>query len=309
MHHKRGGALLTALFIMTLVAIVATAMSIRLQVDIYRTRLLVTNDKLYLASQALMFWSFNELNNKDRKFLSANAQGRVRNFPDNLASIYKDVKLAGELYDLQARININNLSDKKGGPLLINILKQVYPKANDTDRTALVLTIKDWLSVYDLSRGKDTYTSYYLEQTPPYYPSHQLIKSASEFRLLKDVSAEQNEAIQPFITALPEATPININTAQKEVLTSLGDGLNEAQVEDIIRARGNGFADTNKLAPILTKYNIAPEQITIESKYFLSRASAQAEDLNLEVFVLYKRDKNPKGKITVSVIRQSFNVF
>jgi general secretion pathway protein K len=48
-----GGALLTALFIMTLVAIVATAMSTRLQLDIYRTRLIVTYDKLYLASQAI----------------------------------------------------------------------------------------------------------------------------------------------------------------------------------------------------------------------------------------------------------------
>ena len=44
---NKGGALLTALFIMTLVAIVATAMSTRLQLDIYRTDLIVSHNKLY----------------------------------------------------------------------------------------------------------------------------------------------------------------------------------------------------------------------------------------------------------------------
>ena len=53
----RGSALLTALFIMTLVAIVATAMSTKLQVDIYRTRLTLTHDKLYLASQGVAVWA------------------------------------------------------------------------------------------------------------------------------------------------------------------------------------------------------------------------------------------------------------
>lgn len=66
--NNKGGALLTALFIMTLVAIVATAMSIRLQTDIYRTRLVLTHDKLYLASQAVTFWALGELRDGKQKF-------------------------------------------------------------------------------------------------------------------------------------------------------------------------------------------------------------------------------------------------
>lgn len=307
---KKGGALITALFIMTLVAIVATAMSTRLQIDIYRTRLLVAHDKLYLASQAVMFWSFNELNNNKNKFSSLNAQGMVSKYPKKLELIYKDVKLTGGLYDLQAKINLNNLTDKKGIVLLLNLLNQIYPKANDKDKISLTLTIKDWLSAYDLSRGNDAYTAYYLAQSPPYYPSHQLMKSVSEFRLLKDISPELNQIIQPFITALPETTPININTARKEILKSLGDGLNDNQVEELIKARGSkGFINTKKLNPLLQKLNIPGEQVTIESKYFLSKTTAKTEDLNLVVYVFFKREKNQKGKITVSILRESLNVF
>lgn len=60
----KGSALLTALFIMTLVAIVATAMSTKVQLDIYRTRLILTHDKLYFASQAVTFWSMGQLADK-----------------------------------------------------------------------------------------------------------------------------------------------------------------------------------------------------------------------------------------------------
>lgn len=309
-HYKRGSALLTALFIMTLVAIVATAMSTRLQLDIYRTRLLVTHDKLYLASQAMLFWAFNELSTKENKFSQANVQGMVSTYPKNLAHIYKGVTLTGGLYDVQGKLNINNLVEKRALILFINLLKQVYAKSNDKDKINLALTVQDWLSAYDLSRGKDIYTSYYLAQKPPYYPSHQLMKSPSEFRLLKNVSADVNQAIQPFITVLPESTPINLNTASKKILMALGDGLTESQVVELIHARGSkGINNRKRLGPLLQKFNIPPEQVTIESQYFLSKAHVKSEDLNLVVYVLLKKEKDNKGKITVSVIRQSINVF
>ena len=57
---SKGSALISALFLMTLIAIVATAMSSRLQFDIYRTRLVIASDKLYLSSQYVMFWALDK---------------------------------------------------------------------------------------------------------------------------------------------------------------------------------------------------------------------------------------------------------
>lgn len=307
--NHRGGALLTALFIMTLVAIVATAMSTRLQLDIYRTRLLINYDKLYLASQALMFWSFNELNNKNNKFSVLDKQNRVSTYPSKLAHLDKELTLSGGLYDLQSKININNLSDKKETVLFLNLLSQIDPKASEKDKNNLALAIKDWLSAYDLSKGNDLYNAYYTGQKPPYFPSHQLIKSTSELRLIKGVDARQDQLIQPFITALPEVTPININTASKEILASLGDGLNASQVEELLIARGINGISPKKLPLILQKLNISGKQVTVESKYFLSKALVKTEELNLRVYTLLKREKNAKGIIKVSVLRESLNSF
>lgn len=306
----QGSALLTALFIMTLVAIVATAMSTRLQLDIYRTRLVITQDKLYLASQAVTFWALNELINKNNRFIKINKLNMVAQYPKNMERIYNQVQLSGGLYDLQAGFNLNNLIEKKSISTFMHLINQAYSKATGQERANIALGVKHWLLTYTPGRGEDIYTSYYLSQKPPYYPSHQLIKSKSEFRLIKDVSAPVYLSLEPFITALPESTSININTAPKLVLMSLGDGLSDAQANELITARkDSGITDLKKIDELLKKLNIPTDQITLESQYYLSVAYAKSDEFNLVVYSLLKRSRDRKGKLSVSVIRESINSF
>lgn len=309
-HHKNdaGSALLTALFIMTLVAIVATAMTTRLQLDIYRTNLLVTHDKLYLASQAVQFWSFSELNNKKNSFSRSEKQGLVASYPDNLKTIYRDVTLKGELYDLQGRLNLNNLIDIKRLPGIIKFIKNSDEEMDAKRAKSLALAIRDWISPYDLSQGKDTYMSYYLSQNPPFYPSHQLMKSPSELRLIEGIDTKRYLNLLPFITVLPETTAININTASPAVLASLGDGISNEQVEQLIEAKGSsGAKDLNKLNPILQSMNIPNGQVSVQSTYFLSVAYASNQDDNLIVYRLIKRTRDNGGNVSVSMLQESIN--
>lgn len=306
----KGSALLTALFIMTLVAIVATAMSTKVQLDIYRTKLILTHDKIYLASQAVTFWALSELNNTKNKFAKADTQGIVSMFPHDMENIYSTVTLRGALYDLQAQYNVNNLENKKAMLGFINLMGVALPQVPEAERVKLTLAINDWLSPYDLARGKDNYLSYYMSQKPPYYPSHQLMSSKSELRLVKDVTAPLYLALEPLITTLPESTPININTAPIKVLKSLSSSMKETQLNELIKERKeNGIKDLNKVSEILKKLNIANDQITIESTYFLSVAYVTSENLNLIVYTVFKRSRDKNQKISVNLIRQSFNIF
>lgn len=307
--HK-GSALLTALFIMTLVAIVATAMTTRLQLDIYRTRLIINHDKLYLAAQAVTFWSLTELNNTNRRFSTVNKLGMVAQLPPNLEHIYNQVTLGGGIYDLQSRFNLNNILEKKSMASFINLVKIVFPKSNDTDTTNLVLAVKDWVSNYDLSRGTDNYTSYYLSQNPPYFPSRQIMQSSSEFRLVKDVSPQIFLALEPFITVLPDTTSVNLNTAPKEVIMALGNGVTEAHANELIMSRGEeGIKDIKDVSEILKKIDVPDDQTTLESTYYLTVAYASNEDFNIVVYTLIKRSKDDQKKLSVSVIRETINGF
>lgn len=305
-----GGALLTALFIMTLVAIVATAMSIRLQVDIYRTRLIVMHDKLYFAAQSVGLWAMTELYDSKKHFNKANTQGMVSTLPKNGTNIYPSVRLSGELYDLQSRVNLNNLSNKKSVLGFVNFLSFLAPQLSTAERVNLSLAINYWVSPFDLDLGKDNYLAYYLTRKPPYQPSHQFMTSSSELRLIKGVTPKVYLALEPFITALPQETALNINTASKQSLMSLSTAINAEKADDLIKARGkNGVKSMEKLDELLKKFNIAREQLTMESIYFLSVAHASSENLNLTVYTLLKKSRNKKDKVSVTILRESFNIF
>src|SRR5438128_155496 len=73
---RNGSALLSALFLMTLIAIAATAMSTRLQLDIYRTRLSFHSAQLNLASEVVGFWAMDRLMNPSVKLTRLDEEGR-----------------------------------------------------------------------------------------------------------------------------------------------------------------------------------------------------------------------------------------
>ena len=307
---NKGSALLSALFIMTLVAIAAIAMATRLQLDIYRTRISLTSDKLYLAAQLIQFWGLSELANPNQQFYKADSAGKVLDFPEKFKAIYPDFQIKGSLYDLQARFNLNNVSDSKYQTSFQSLLKNSAKKLEPQQRSSLGFALYNWLIPYQPGHEATNNLSYYLKQKPPYYPAHQFMQNQSEFRLVMGVNARLYREMQSFIIALPEVTPVNLNTASKPVLTSLGLGLDEKGVNELIEARGKkGISDINKLSLLLQKLNIRPEQVSIESQYFMTVANVNSEDLQLTSYTILKRKKEKNGKITVSIVGESLNAF
>lgn len=300
-----GSALLSALFIMTLVAIAATAMTTRLQLDIYRTRLLINNDKLYLASQAVTFWAMNELKKSKAPLKLINSKGTVAIFPKKLQTIYPDLKLSGRLIDLQSKININSLIDRKSFASFNNLLSQLLPNMNSLQRRELILAINEWISEYRPEQGTTPRLTSYLESQPPYLPGYQMMRSLSELRLVKDVDQSVYETLSPYLSALPEKTAININTAPKLVLMSLGNGLKESQAEEIMQSRED--SDFKNLNALAKRMAIPADQITTESRYFLSVATVTYENLKMINYSLFKKSKDKKNRVFVELIAESLN--
>ncbi|STX29019.1 general secretion pathway protein K [Legionella beliardensis] len=305
---QQGSALLSALFIMTLVAIAATAMSVRLQLDIYRTQLTIISDKLYLASQVVSFWAMGEILNTKNRFAIADKYGKVMDFPKQYEAIYPGFVISGSLYDLQGRFNLNNVSDRNYYPIFLKFLKNTLNKTPTQEQLNIAAATYQWLSPYTPGRGNDEFMTYYLKQKPAYYPSKQLFESVTEFRLVRGINAVIYRQLENFITALPAVTPININTASRQLLMSLGDKLNEQQINDIMTARGkDGIMTDKKLNALLKKLNLRKEIITIESEYFLSIAKIKSSDLTLVNFSILKRSKDKEGKMSVSLVKESLN--
>jgi general secretion pathway protein K len=310
---RRGSALLLALFIMTMVAIAATAMGTRLQLDIYRTRLSILSDKLYLASEAVIFWSMEQLRS-NKRFIS-NSYGQILQFPSNLAHIYPEVTLSGEVYDLQSRFNINNLTEKAYKPLFLRLLDQRLPKLAPQQRQQIFDATLAWITQYQPGKGQEKWMNIYTKIKPPYLPSCQPMDSVSELRLVSGISAENYRLLLPYITALPEVTPLNINSLPAPLIGVLGKGLKEGEIQDILRARGaHGFKNMGEASRALQKLEVQSEQITVESKYYLTTAQVNLENLNLLVYVLLKRESNQTTsaegpRFTVKIMGETFNTY
>jgi len=305
---ERGSALITALFIMTLVAIAATAMSTRLQLDIYRTRLSLTADNLYLASQQVTFWAMSTLNNLKKPLIKIDKQGALLSFPLKLRDSYPEFQTSGQLYDMQGRFNLNNLSDRKYYRVFLNLLQNALPNTSSKDREMIAFATRLWISPYEPGRGNDSLVTYYLKQKPPYYQSGLPMQSVSEFRLIWGVSAEVYQQLEPYITVLPEIAPINLNTASKMVLMSLGNGLTEDQANQIIEAReAKPLAKLSDISSILNKLGIPENQITLESQYFLSKGLIVNNDLSLMNYTIIKRVQDKKGNVGVSIVGENLN--
>lgn len=306
---QEGSALLSALFIMTLVAIAATAMSVRLQTDTYRTQHTLLSDKLYLASQGVTYWAMSELSQKKQKHMIGGEKGKILNFPAHLEKIYPHVKLQGAVYDLQARFNLNNLIDKQYYSSFLVLLDQFSLKLSGSQKKSLLTSVIHWVNSPKLDAGQSPLDNVYAKKN--YLAAQQLLSHLSEFRLIQFVNAKLYLALSDYLSALPQITAINLNTAPPLILATLGRGLKKEQVQKLMAARQNkdGIKDFAKISPLLEKLHIPKDQITLESQYFLCVAYVQSEHLKLTTYTVLKKSIDKKGKILISILREGLNAY
>jgi general secretion pathway protein K len=306
---KRGSALLSALFMMTLIAITATAMTTRLQRDIYKTRLLIESDTLSLASDAVTNWAIEALKSTKTTYVARDNSGTLLTFPKETAQMYPHVKLEGTLVDLQARLNINNLEDRAYRVIFYGLLEKTMPQIKALTRQAILEAIKTWISPADPGMGDIATVNNYLHQNPPYWPAHQWMLSTSELEMVTGITHAMFYKLEPYLTALPEVTSINVNTASTQLLQALGDGLKPAEASIIEKARGtDGMVDFQPIQSLITTRHIPIKTITTTSHYFLCIASASTTDMQFIRYTLLKRteDKTNTGW-DISILQDSIN--
>lgn len=306
---NNGSAILTALFIMILVAIAATAMSLRLQIDINRSQLIQDVASLQANAQEGQLIMINKLLNNTLKY-KINIKENIDTPHFTKSSTSEDnIIRKTVLTDLQANFNLNNIIDKsqlKSFTLLIN---NVLPKIKLTQALHLSLFSQEWISKLNPNLNNLTTNKYYQSLAAPYIPSHKPFSSVSEFRLVKGITYKIFNKLHPYITALPEQTAINLNTASKQVLRTLGAGLTNKQADDIIQERGKKGFKTLKEAlakPSIKKLNILNKGLTLTSDYFLIATQVSAHEVHMVLFTIVKRTIK-KNKVTVQVLQQTIN--
>lgn len=141
--------------------------------------------------------------------------------------------------DAQGLFNVNNLAVKTayfedtGASRALRFstqqkqfirLLQALPGDAVSEQNAVQMTeaLVDWLDEDDQVSGSGGAESlYYSSGRPQRYPPNQGLHDISELIMVRHFSPELLAALQPYVTALPVMTPLNVNTAPGLVLSAV----------------------------------------------------------------------------------------
>ncbi|WP_139406024.1 GspK family T2SS minor pseudopilin variant ExeK [Aeromonas veronii] len=312
---QRGMALLVVLLILSVMVIIASNMSGRLQLELRRTANITTGKQAWwyaLSAEALVSKVLTQdfKDNPDVVNLSQNWARKNTVFPVD------DGQLKGEVTDLQSCFNLNSLSvaSKEGSsgeeleqqPYQVQVFRELLKQLAMDDYEAAQLTdaIRDWTdkdTVLVSSLGAED--AYYEGLKPPYLTANQLMLGKDELRAVRGVTARVYAKLAPYVCALPsDKLKININTLapqRPELLVALylgKIGVNDAK-RVLSERPQKGWKEpklmTDQLAPVDSVKGLK-EALVVKSDFFEARMVAEVGDNRAWLETLFQRGKDNK---------------
>lgn len=181
-------------------------------------------------------------------------------------------ELAGFIEDRQGAFNVNNLV--RDGAVDAAQLARFRRLLAILDLPAdLADALADWMdadAAVQLPGGAED--AYYLALPSPYRTANRPLTDIAELARVRGYDAGVRERLRPHVTALPRATPVNVNTATPEVLAAVIDGLGLDRARALVVQRERSyFRDVADFASQLPRQLQAPaDAVAVASSYFLA---------------------------------------
>jgi len=312
--HSAGIALVTVLLIVAAATIATVSISSRLQIDIRRTENLLRSDQAWLHMISI------EEEAKYQLVADAEEDARSNRVVDDTGEVWYETLenfsvegggAKGDIVDEQGLYNLNNLvkwNDAAKEWVVNPAEKPYFERLLDTLSLPKELAdaVVDWL---DTNRDPGLYgaeDSAYQTRTdaPPYNTANSLMVHRSELLLVAEFTPAIYDTLAPFVTALPGVgTKINVNTAPKEVLKSLADGIEDADelynssnkpwptVDAFIKdpaLAGLGQIDTSRLSVTSNYFSVWSDVKVGKSRVVTSTLLQQQDPPVNTVFVLQR---------------------
>lgn len=305
----KGSILITALAVMAITASIAAMLLIMQSIEVKKTQLLITQDKLFGYAQGVEAWAMGVLKEsvRERKknegyddLTQAWAQPMLpTGIDDGMGS---HVVVSGKIIDLQGLFNVNTLLFEENDKLLAEMgnkskkipeellpervferLLEQLPAFNGEELLAESITraIVGWVG-----GGEEGNT--HLEASYAYSAAQRSLLSVSELRLIKGITASLMQQLLHVVCAIPfipgaeddteTLTKVNINTTSPQVLSAILNITPEKAI-DLLAERP--YLTKEAVTTAINKLdmkNISPKAIStwldVKSEYFLIESKA-----------------------------------
>ena len=244
---QRGIALLTILVMVALATILAATIAKRRTNTSENTGYLMRQDQsLLYAKSAEAFFSELLIQDSDNG-------GNIDHLQENWAKPMpafpvEDGFISGRLLDESGKFNLNNLLKADGSVddsarrWFEKLLQRVGLPAE------LSQAVIDWQDADDETTGAmGAESNYYQGLDPSYLASNTRFHQVEELKLVRGFEGKNYDLIAPYVTALPEATKINMNTAAPLLLASIDPKLDVKTLEQELKAKQAEFTYFNSV--------------------------------------------------------------
>lgn len=202
-------------------------------------------------------------------------------------------EIGGFLVDQQGRWNLNNLvRNGKVDPYQFEIMQRLLESLGLP--VELAFALQDWMDGdgEPSSATAGAEDDYYLSLPSPYRAANAMLSHVDELRLVRGFSPDVIEKLHPFVTALPEFSAINVNTAPREVLAALQQKYSDSDLDAVTNRRERlPFRDLADFRGTLQKssFDIREGLLTTASQYFLATIAAKYKDSSIELDCMIRR--------------------
>ncbi len=201
--------------------------------------------------------------------------------------------VTASMTDEQAKFNVNNLADRNG-PSEVDLaaFKRLLAKLGLPE--TLADAVLDWVDGDDeVTAPGGAEDAYYAGREPPYRTANREVAEVGELLLVKGFTADHLRRLEPYLTALPGRTRVNVNSASAEMLAALLPEVSLATAKAIVAARdkepyGSSIDFARRLPA--TAAHVAGELLDVRSDYFIVRGSVRAGRVNSGYHALVGRE-------------------
>ncbi len=210
--------------------------------------------------------------------------------------------LSGEIIDAQARYNLRNLFDDQGQPVPteLAVLARLCAAAGVGPEVAVRIATLLRAAWHEGARGDGASAGAALRSTGGAAAADTRPLPVSDLMQLAwlGVDAAPLRALRPWVDVLPTATPVNVNTAPREVIAAVL-GVDGGTAERVLQRRQRGaYEILDQLRADLPAGTAVPAQrLSVSTSHFRVRGRLRLDERVLEERSLMRRD--PNGDVVV----------
>jgi general secretion pathway protein K len=188
-----------------------------------------------------------------------------------------EVFLSGQVTDAQSRLNLANwtdAADAKGKAQLLEPMQKAMVRLFNVlglPRSELEAMSAAWLAA---AKGQ----------------GNLMPQNVAQLQWL-GLSKTSVQRLSPFVTLLPESTPLNLNTASAEAIYASLPGLDLASAKQFVQQRTlSHFDNLTEAAKVLKVQSLDPKAHSVNSRYFEVWGRLRMEDRTQEETALIFRN-------------------